>query len=72
MKAIEFKKLDNQTYYVTDGQYAINVYVRYSSVNRQYDVDASNYNFDVKTLKEMKDKVTRYFLDGKFTQAFEI
>lgn len=72
MNAIKFKKLDSQTYYVTDGQYAINVHVRYSSVNKHYEIDASNYAFDVNTLKEMKDKVTRYFLDGKFTQAFEI
>ena len=68
---ITFKKLDKETFYVTDGNTAINVRARYSAPNRHYEVDAAQFYWECKTITEMKQKVSRYYADGKF-QSFEV
>lgn len=68
---INFKKLDNNCYYVTDGNSAINIYVRYSSFNKHYEIDADKFYWECKTINEMKDKVTKYWIEGKFN-SFEV
>lgn len=71
MKSI-FKKLDNNTYYVRYENQAINVCVRYSKCNKHYEVDASQFYWEVKNIDEMKQKVESYFQQGKFTESFLI
>lgn len=66
-----FKKLDKETFYATDGNTAINVYARYSASNRHYEIDAAQFYWECKTIADMKNKVTQYFIDGKF-QSFEV
>lgn len=68
---INFKKLDNNCYYVSNDNKALNVYVRYSEFNKHYEIDVQQYYFECRTIKEMKDKVTNYWLQGKFN-PFEI
>jgi hypothetical protein len=63
---VTFKKLDSTCYLVTNGDNAINVYVRYSSSNKHYEVDAGQFYWELKSINDMKTKVSQYFQENKF------
>jgi hypothetical protein len=66
---LNFKKLSNDCYYITDGKNAINMTCRKSI--GIYCIDIAQYYFEETTLTKVKAKIEKYWLDGKF-ELFEI
>ena len=58
---ITFKKLDSEVYFITNGNTALNVYVRYSKANKHYCVDAGSTYFEVNSIADFKKAITNRF-----------
>lgn len=58
---ITFKKLDSECFFITDGNSAINAFVRYSKANKHYCIDAAGVYMEVNTISEFKQAITNRF-----------
>jgi hypothetical protein len=70
MEKLTFKKIDNNCYFITNGSKGLNMFLRYSNSCKHYEVDICKYYFEEKTIKKIKDKVTKYWNENKL-ELFE-
>ena len=73
MQNIIFKKLDKETYLITNDNFCLNMYVRYSNVNKLYCVDIANRYFEETTITKVKERACSYIMSNKITEyLFEV